>query len=503
MKIFGFNSKQFVCMLAFLIILLCFHSVKGQEVFFPDPEVTISMDLQDANLKDVLKVFSIQSGLNFIASEGVQDRKITLYLDRVPIQEAMDKLFRANGLYYELNEDSNVFIVRDWGKPTIETVTRVFRLKYAAVSSSPLNQEKANTAASFKSGGSNSLSATAEDDEDEEQGITSVIEKLLSEYGSVIEDKRTNSIIVNDIPSKIPMIAQLIASLDVPQPQVMLEVEMLDVQKKLVDRLGFNFGENPLTYIVGSKRNGIFFGNPARKDFTIESDGVAGNVIFGKTYAQLLNLLRQHTDTRYLARPRILTLNNETAEIKITTQEAVGEKKSVSGEGATTTTTEAERFETGVSLRVTPQINIETGEITMYLIPTVAEASASEVTSSTNVAFRDPEVRSTRSIVRVMDGETVVLGGLIRNELSQTVTKVPILGDIPIAGALFRHKNKEKDRERELLIFITPRVIKDSGIELARSKSSAVLVDREQDLLGGTQRKSAISSSLNRFDKRR
>ncbi|MFA5320186.1 MAG: hypothetical protein WC418_03290, partial [Candidatus Omnitrophota bacterium] len=102
---------------------------------------TISMDLQDVNLKDVLKIFSMQSGMNFIASEAVQERKITLYLDKVPVQDAMNKLFKANNLSYEYDRSANLFIVKDWGKPRLETITKVFYLKYATVSTSVMRSE--------------------------------------------------------------------------------------------------------------------------------------------------------------------------------------------------------------------------------------------------------------------------------------------------------------------------------------------------------------------------
>src|SRR3989338_6255312 len=84
---------------------------------FNDPNITISMDFQDANLKDVVKIFSIQSGLNFIASEAVQDRKITLFLNKVPIKGSLDKLFKANNLTYELDQEAKIFLVKDWGRP--------------------------------------------------------------------------------------------------------------------------------------------------------------------------------------------------------------------------------------------------------------------------------------------------------------------------------------------------------------------------------------------------
>ena len=98
-----------------------------------DSPPEISMDFKDANLKDVLKLFSIQSGMNFIASGAVQERKITLYLDKVPVEQAMDKLFKANNLSYDYYRDSNIFIVKEWGRLQVETETRIFYLKHAMV----------------------------------------------------------------------------------------------------------------------------------------------------------------------------------------------------------------------------------------------------------------------------------------------------------------------------------------------------------------------------------
>ena len=111
---------------------------ENEDLWLSEIEPEISMDFKDANLKDVLKAFSIQSGLNFIASGAVEDRKITLYLEKVPLEKAMVKLFKANNLAYELDRDSNIFIVKDLGKPRMELITRVFNLQYATVSTSSL-----------------------------------------------------------------------------------------------------------------------------------------------------------------------------------------------------------------------------------------------------------------------------------------------------------------------------------------------------------------------------
>ena len=166
-KIFVITSAIFFLMFSFFVSRLIALELPP----LAEPEAIISMDFKDVSLKDLLKVFSIQAGLNFIASESVQDRKVTLYLDKVPLTKAMDKIFSANNLSYELDSKANIFVVKEWGKMGTETVTKVFFLKYATVSNSALKDElfKISTGAGPKTEG----------------GITSAIRKLLSPAGSM------------------------------------------------------------------------------------------------------------------------------------------------------------------------------------------------------------------------------------------------------------------------------------------------------------------------------
>ncbi len=501
---------------------------------FSDMEPEISMDFQDANLKDVLKVLSIQAGLNFIASEGVQDRKVTLYLDKTPLKGAMDKFFKANNLSYELDRDSNIFIVKDWGKLKTETVTRVFYLKYASVSSSSLTEEMSKTirvkqevtdisaGGGGAAGGGTSVSGKWKSEED--AGITVAVKKLLSEYGSVIEDFRTNSLIITDTPQNMSVITQVIASLDVPVPQVMLEVEILDVSKNVVDKLGFNWGNagSFAIQVISAARQTAFplsmfapeggIGGLTRvtNDAAVGSSTAKfspGEINFPTNLKLIFDYLNTQTDTKFLARPRVLTLSNETAEIRIATNEAIGITTTTEATTGTTTAT-PERSETGVILRVTPQVNLETGLITMFVYPKVSEAvTGNTITSGDEeFIFRDPEERSTKTLVRIKDGETVILGGLIRDEYSRVSRKVPFLGDLPIVGALFRHHggDNDKDKQRELLVFITPHIVKETQeTQLAQIKKLAPLPEREQETVSAGGRESVIKSSIETFEKKK
>ncbi len=478
--------------LAFLISVFFFNfflpRVFGIEPSLrPDMQANnlVTLDFQDANLNDVLKVLSVQSGMNFIASNTLKDKKMTMFLDKVSVSQALDNIFQANGLTYDADQKANIYVVKDAVKPVVEMAARVFFLKYASVSNSALEEEKANYPSGTSFSDSAGTTASGSSNSASKKGITIAVEKLLSINGKVVEDFRTNSLVVSDLPNYMEKIAATIAALDVPTAQVMLEVEMLDVSKNAIDRMGIKFTDTMTASMFGAIVTGakISSGLPIPENFYQEKNFAKtftpGNLDFSQTnWKVYFDFIKQNADGKILARPRILTLNNETAEIKITTDEAIGTISLQQGQGtAASTTTSAERVETGVSLRVTPQIIQETGEITMFILPSVKDAAI----STFNTTFKDPEERATRSVVRVKDGETVIIGGLIRKDRSETITKVPFLGDIPLLGKMFTHRYKDKDKERELLVFITPRLVKDNKkVELAKVKKSVNLPVREQ-----------------------
>lgn len=399
----------------------------------------ISMDFQDANLKDVLKVFSQQAGLNFIASEKIKERKITLYLDKVSVEDALDNIMNANNLTYVLDKKSKIFVVKEQGELPLETLTKVFPLQYAQVKGYELSSQATGKSASSA-----------------DIGITTVISKMVSADGRVIEDSRTNSLIVTDIPHNFAQIEKTIKELDVKLPQVMIEAEVVEASLEAIDKLGIEWGsssDGDLMAISGSARttNWPFGKGLVHGTFS----GTAGSVSAANLQATL-SMLSRDTDTKILARPRILTLNNCTAEIKITAETAISaEETTVStGEGLGTSVTSAERVETGIVLGVTPQINQE-GEITMLIEPSVINTKASAYFDD----IVDPQKRSASTTVSVRDGETIIIGGLINSEDSKILRKVPFLADIPLLGNIFR-KREDEVTDKELIIFITPHLIK-------------------------------------------
>jgi len=464
----------------------------------------ISMDLEGVSLIDVLKALSQQTGLNFVSTEAVKERKLTLYFENVPLRNAIDIIFKANGLSYDYFPDAKIFIVKEMGKPTIELKTKVYYLKYIRLSSSRLQNEIDDILGGEEKGisGEDKKNGEGEEEKETEIGaskISEAVNKVLTENGKVVEDPLTNSLIVVDVPSQFLMIDEIIRRLDIPQPKIMIEVEMLDVSKHVVDELGFDFGDSPFTLVLPGDFSAarFFIGDLTKKGKAIDDSGVAGSLILGNTYASVLDYIRTHTDTKYLARPRILTLSGETAEIKIETDELIGLTPQYD-EGLLTGY-ETERAPTGVALRVTPHVNLENQEITMVVWPKVVKASLSSIQPTTFLAgqtkYRDPEERGTKSVVRLKNGETLFIGGLIKNDRKDTIKKVPFLGDIPFLGALFRHKSYDND-ERELLVFLTPHIAEDVRGFTSLSKLQEF---REQST---SSRKKAIDRALEKFSKK-
>ena len=470
----------------------------------------ISMDFKDANIKNILKVFSEQAGLNFIASQVVQDRLVTLYLNNVPLQEALNKIMSANNLTYELEPGSNIFIVKEWGKPEVETITKVYYMQYTRFKASKLQQviNRGPTAGTISGGGggggatgggTSGAGGGGTGASSGDVGIEASIKAVLTSNGKLVADDRTNSLIITDIPSQFEVIERIIALLDVPTPQVMIEVEMLDVSKRTIDQLGVDTGAGThIMQITGASRQ-TRFPNFFADGLSLSNPSFTYGTLSAAVFSAVLDFLTADTKTKFLARPRILTLSNESAEIKITTNEAIGLKtETASSEGTATTTQEAERFETGVSLKVTPQVDATNGLVTMFIEPVVAQTKTGGTFGSQT--FKDPEIRSSATTLRIKNGETIVVGGLIRTNEDTTIKKMPIIGDVPIVGALFRHKSRSVE-ERELIVFITPHIVGfDNVVALAKSDASLPSNMPHREQTSAVLRKEEVDNTLERWE---
>jgi type II secretory pathway component GspD/PulD (secretin) len=478
-----------------------------------DTSKNIFIDVKGASLINVLKIISQQSGLSFIANQDVVDKKITIYLNKIPLNQALQMVLDANGLTYELQKDSNVFVVKAKVKTAKNLITKVYQLKYATVSTSKLFSTittsgigAAGSTTSMTGGAygpvGTSTAAGVSSTSASTSGLEQVLKDALSPDGKVVEDARTNSLIITDNPAQFDIIESTINRLDVPVPQILIEVEMVDVSKSTADQLGITYGATPLTFTGGTKATNFPFGPTLKK-----GDRTPGSWdATGMTAA--LSFLATTTDARTLARPRILTLNNETAQIQISTDQAVSVEPSQTStstggaSGSAVSTNTVERVTTGVILKVTPQANLLTREITLAVSPKVIDVILAQVQptgDSGGSKIFDPVTRGSDSILKLKDGQSMVIGGLMTSQLNNVTTKLPFLGDLPLIGRAFRSENNQKI-DRELIIFLTPHIIDDPNQLAIKGGVASISVRSALDKQTTTDRFLEINTSLNSYE---
>ena len=489
----------------------------------------LSMEFENASLKSVLKTFSQQTGINVIAGSSVGDQPITLYLEDVSAMDALDQILQAGNLTFERPPGSEIYIVKPipMGAQATQTITKIYRVKFARVSSSVLARAaaafagrtpfEATLAATSGGGGGGGGGGDV--------GIDVVLRQLLTSHGTAAVDGRTNSLILTDIPENFPRLEAALAALDIRTPQIMVNAEVIETSMSKLKDLGVQWGTGSegdlLTFLPGGGATDLpgagltgavattFAGGGWRTRFPFSALGesraptlaagagrLPASTLSVNSFRGVLQALEQDTDTKILARPKILTLDNESAVIRLTRDEAIGFSTSSQAQTQTVGST-AERQPTGVVLVVTPQVN-DHGYITMLVEPSVSKTVASNITAPTGQATpRDTKVRSSRTLVRIRNGDTLVVGGLIDRTEEQTIRRVPILADVPFLGEAFKKRNTSNSAS-ELIVFVTPKIMEEpSQGQLAASAPDARGL-REQEPSGARQE--SIEQTLNTLE---
>jgi len=473
------------------------NDVTGESAEGP---LRVSMEFQDALLKDVLKTFSQQTGINVVAEGAIGNQPVTLYLEEVTALDALDQILRISNLTYERPPGSEIYIVKAAPKkdPAATMVSRLYRLNYARVSKSVLGRAAAafgaitpfeggaidvtSTGGGAQGGGGQSRGGQSRGAQGggagatEQVGIDVVIKSLLSKDGSVIVDERTNGLLVTDAPENFPRIEGALAALDVRTPQILVEAEVLETSLSKVKDWGIEWGTKGdlITLTPGSRKTRFPFSWIGHGDAAghTSADQFSLSTLDASSFKGVLQALETDTDTKVLARPKVLTLDNESAIIRLTADEAIG-FETTTGEQTATTTSEPERQITGVILVVTPQTNAD-GYITMLVEPSVTKTVASKITPPSGQATpRDTKTRSARTLIRLRSGDTFVVGGLIDHNEEKAVDSVPVLSSIPLIGEAF--KNTEvSNTSTELIVFVTPRLLEEPAQTRVAAASAAM-----------------------------
>lgn len=429
--------------------------VQGTKTGYQGPRVSINY--QNGDVRALLRLMAEELGLNTVISETVSGTT-TLVLKDVPADQVIDIIFQQKGL--DMRKKGNIMMIapRDElatrEKLDFESRQQISDLEPIIAEKFALNYQKAVDVARLLSGVAVAGGAPSQ--------------RLLSKRGNAVADPQSNTLFVNDIPSKLEEIRQFITAIDTGARQVMIEARVVEAQDSFNRDLGvrLNFLSAQRTGVGGS---GIYGGGGTYSpsgQVTNQAVGinmpsftnVGGTLAFSLFNASLTRILNleiaaMETDGlgKIVSSPRVITANNVKAKIQDGTE--IPYVTTATGGGVATQNVS---FKTAaLSLEATPQITPE-GTVRMQLIVKKEEPDW------TRAVLGNPPIKTStvETNVVVENGGTVVIGGVYVTKKENVTEKVPLLGDIPFFGYLFKYQNDASSR-RELLFFITPRIISD------------------------------------------
>jgi type IV pilus assembly protein PilQ len=424
------------------------------------PTNPITIDFDEAEVRDVIRVLAEMSGINMIYAADLRGF-VTIHLDRVPFNEVLNTILTTQGL-----------VAQQIGSNILRILTP-----------EALNTDRARSVTGYKTFILNYGKAS------EIQAHLAAVK--ISPTAKVSVDERNNALIVTDTPEGLAAAERLIAELDRKPPQVLIETKIIqiDVGKTLQLGVQWEFAntarsgstgrtvgirtetvgtENSPSGGPGYKTTRVSPTTGAIEEVVVQASksaargtGVtlpgpqAAGITFGfinnsDILTMTLNALEQDGQTKTLTNPKIITTNNQTARIQIGSKVPF-KTTTVTGTGVAT---ESITFiDVGFIINVTPTINVD-NRIALKVKPEVSEVADATVDPPTI----DTTVAETE--VMIKDGETLVIGGLVSEKMVETASKVPLLGDLPVLGVFFRSTSNSK-RRKEILIFVTARVVPD------------------------------------------
>ena len=378
----------------------------------------VTLQFRDAATKMVFEVLSRQTGINFIFDKDVKsDSKTTIYVQDVPIEQAIDLVIGQNQLSRQILSDNMVLIYPNTAAKQKDYQDQIVKTFYL------------NTA--------------------NPKDVESLIKTVL-DAKTLVVNERAGAIVMRDTPENVRMAEKLVASIDLAEPEVMMEVEVLELSRSKLQQLGITYPSSANLSIspVSGGTGGLVL-----SDLHKQSSGTITVSALGVT----LDALKQDSVGSTLASPRIRARNKEKAKILIGSREPViSTAATASGNGGIVSNTSVQYLDVGLTLDVEPTIYAD-NDVAIKLNLEVSSI-IKQVNVGQTIAY-EIGTRNASTLLQLKDGETQILGGLIQDEDTRSASKIPGLGDMPLLGRLFSNHNDKKDRT-EVVLAITPRVIR-------------------------------------------
>ncbi len=384
----------------------------------------IDLDVKDVDIKEIARIFSRLSGLNFVVGDDVAAR-VTFKATNVDWETALNMILKTYNLTY--SREGNFLRILSYAQlrqeeEGVPLVTKVIFLNFAKA-----------------------------DD------MRSALDTIRSNRGRVNTDAKTNSLIITEIPDALEKMLGIIKDLDKRTPQVMIEAMMVDVKLTNEDQLGINWT------VTDKDRSERSFTQ------TLRAGQTAGIIQYGKTLLPRYNLIAlidfwcQNKKAQILANPKVLTLDGLAAKIELIEEIPYTSSQVTPSTGGATTTYSFR--EAGIKLEVTPHISV--GGFVSLDIKTEQSYRTGTVGGQPTIDKRTAETN-----LLAADGETVVIGGLKKKDSTLTIDKIPIIGSIPFLGKLFQ-KRVYTATDTELLIFVTPYIVTESPLTAKEKEAVA------------------------------
>ena len=458
----------------------------------------VTADFQEVDFGSAIEFLAENSSITILLSEKAKTaaKPVTVHLVAMPLDRALNYLLKGQGLFSR-RDGQAIWVATREEMETEPMETRVFFLSQGAGLFATF-QPPAETRESV------ALQSTAIK---KMTTIKDIISQLIPEGGksSILLDERNGALVVTHTPYYLQQIDALLARLDVVPAQVLIETRFIEVtltQAKEWALDGALSGNAGLTKTTGPDGTqgpalqlsslGSSLARGTKIDFSDFTNQTAGNalnltlqgILSGTQYQAVLHALAKDERTKTLSAPRVTTLNNQTATIKIVTEfvystryQPTVTRQDLNGDGkfdAVVNGVRETRFvnvpqdfvtkDLGILLHVTPSVGSDLRTITLAMEPEVSEKKTDDTFGGEVTLPRFTERKLNTSVV-IDNGETVMLGGLMKDTAGKTVTKVPVLGSIPILGALFRKSGDSIERSN-LLIFVTASLVNPSGARL-------------------------------------
>lgn len=401
--------------LFFLVLFLFLNS----NIYKKETLNLISVHLLEANLIDAIRLISSYSDKNIIVDGNIKE-KVTLVLKNITADEALNSIVESFG--YSLIKRGNIYHIVSTKNLNKEMVLKrkIFSLEYASA-----------------------------------PDIKPILQDFLSKDGKLISDDLHNSLIVVDYENKIKEIEKYLYHLDIPVPQVAIEA-------KIVETVIGQGNEGSVSWELIRNYSGI---KDKEKRLSFNGEGAVYGVISSENLEIILNKLITDTKSELLSCPNVTTLNNETAVIEISTNKVVGKEALYDAEGKLRGYT-PRTAEVGIRLEVTPLIT-KNNYINLKVSPSISSSKASALFP--DEALDITESKANTSIL-IKDGETLIIGGLIKTEERRNTKKVPILSDIPYIGRKLFTTHEYVMVKKELTIFIKAKILRLKPLEIGFKK---------------------------------